>query len=189
MSPQSLTSFDVVSDWVSTMSFHADSPQCSITTPEVEDTTRDREQESMAPVPSLPETLHPAPLSKRSPGQTQHRITCATSQSHKCMRLRALSSATKNNEQGVSRNRPEQTPAETQPSNFRHHPNTCAVIDAEETSEWEDSTEVSESTVGRLEFIRRVGLDGTAAGCSLIAAMLKQWRLGTEYENTIASVA
>ncbi|KAK2729313.1 hypothetical protein CKAH01_10262 [Colletotrichum kahawae] len=174
MSPQSLTSFDVVSDWVSTMSFHAHSPQCSMTTPEAEDTARDRQQESMVPVPGLPETLHTALLSKRLPSQTQHHITCTTGQSHKCMRQRALSSATKNDEQVVSRNPPEQTTAETQPSSFRHHPNICAVINAEETSEWEDSTETSESTVERLEFIRRVGLDGTAASCSLIAAMLKQ---------------
>ncbi|GKT43647.1 uncharacterized protein ColSpa_03828 [Colletotrichum spaethianum] len=79
--------------------------------------------------------------------------------------------------------------AEINSSASAYHINGFAISDADETAEWEDFIEASEPPLNCFQFVRRVDLNGTAAGRSLITIMLGQSSLCTKDEDAAAREA
>ncbi|KZL67936.1 hypothetical protein CI238_12910 [Colletotrichum incanum] len=186
MSCQSSTSFDVVSDWVSSMSPPTGSPRCSAIPPEEKHTIRDCRHETALSMRGLARTLRPALSSGGQANRIRPHITnsdehCQPSAgAHQTARVAFYN---KKRQPG----RPARTArAEIKHSASDYNYNGCAIGDADETTEWEDSIEASETLVEHLQFVRRVDLDGTAAGCSLITIMLEPSGLCTKDEDAAA---
>ncbi|KAL4404030.1 hypothetical protein CABS03_14905 [Colletotrichum abscissum] len=157
MSPKSLRSFDVVSEWVSSMSPHMERPAPPKTGPQV--------------------TFRPPLVSKGRTEQIQPRTTNSDrplSRQSAAGARQASNAAFCNRKRQIGRlKKPARAKIEQHGSS--RSVDTCTIIEADEMTEREGSTEASTPAAEPLQFIRRVDLDGTAAGRSLIGSMLKKF--------------
>lgn len=159
MSPKTLHSFNIVSEWVSSISPHMERPR-------------------PAPLTSGPQkTFRPAPVSKSPLRQFQHHVINSNRHLSRqsAVEARPASHAASRNEKRQTRRPTETTRAEIEYDTSDRTLNTCSIIDVDEMAECEDSSEASKPGVEPLQFVRRVDLDGTAAGRSLIRSMLERF--------------
>ncbi|KAK1673335.1 hypothetical protein BDP55DRAFT_633962 [Colletotrichum godetiae] len=159
MSPESLRSFDVVSEWVSSMSPHMERarPAPPMTGPQV--------------------TFRPPLVSK---GRTKQIQPHTTNSDRPLSRQSAAGARQASNAAFCNKQRQTGRPKKSARAKIEQDASsrsldTCTIIEADEMTEWEDSTEASTPAVEPLQFIRRVDLDGTAAGRSLIGSMLEKF--------------
>ncbi|KXH68478.1 hypothetical protein CSAL01_13270 [Colletotrichum salicis] len=159
MSPESLHSSDVVSEWVSSMSPHMERPR-------------------PAHLKSGPEvTFRPALVSKGPLRQIQpHVINSDRPLSHhSAAGTRQASRAAFCNKKRQTGRLKEPARADSKRDASSRNLNTWTIIGADEMTQCNDSTEASKPAVEPLQFIRRVDIDGTAAGRSLISNMLEKF--------------
>ncbi|KAK1637427.1 hypothetical protein BDP81DRAFT_223849 [Colletotrichum phormii] len=171
MSLESLRSFDVVSEWVSSMSPHMERPR-------------------PAPPKTGPQVTFRPPLVSK--GRTKQ-IQLRTTNSHRPLSRQSAAGARQaSNAAFCSKKRQtgrlkKPARAKSEQDGSSRSLDTCTVIEADEMTEWEGSSEANTSATEPLQFIRRVDLDGTAAGRSLIGSMLKKFGSVKGDESTAAS--
>ncbi|KAK1656891.1 hypothetical protein BDP55DRAFT_639237 [Colletotrichum godetiae] len=170
MFPESFRSFDVVSEWASSMSPHMERarPAPPMTGPQV--------------------TFCPSLVSK---GRTKH-IQPHTNSDRPLSRQSAAGARQASN--AAFCNKKCQTGRLEKPARAKikqdgsiRSLDTCTLIEADGMTEWEGSAEASTPAAEPLQFIRRVDLDGTAAGRSLIGSMLKKFGSVKGDGSTVAS--
>ncbi|KAL0930288.1 uncharacterized protein CTRU02_214363 [Colletotrichum truncatum] len=187
MSCQFSTPPDVVSDWVSSMSPHTESPRCFAIPSEAKQATCDRSMTGIA-MSGLART----PLPALSEGDTYRSRSHNTNTNQHCQSstgacpiVRVAFYHKKYQPRCLARTARAEMKHDVSSYNF----NGCAASTEDEMTEWEDSVEASEPLVNHLQFGRRVDLDGTAAGRSLITVMLEQSGLCTDGTNAAACAA
>lgn len=159
MSPESLRSFDVVSEWVSSMSPHMERPR-------------------PAPPKTGPQvTFRPPLVSKGRTKQIQPHTANSDRPSSRqsAAGARQASNAVFCNKKRRTKRLKKPAGTKIEQDGSSRSVDTCTIKEADEMTEREGSTEASTLAVEPLQFIRRVDLDGTAAGRSLIGSMLKKF--------------
>ncbi|KAI3545666.1 hypothetical protein CABS02_09204 [Colletotrichum abscissum] len=171
MSPESLRSFDVVSEWVSSMSPHMERPR-------------------PAPPKTGPQaTFRPPLVSKGRAKQIQPH---PTNSDRPLSRQSAAGARQASNAAFCNKKRRTKRLKKPARGSIEHDASsrsvdTCTIIEADEMTEREGYTEASTPAGEPLQFVRRVDLDGTAAGRSLIGSMLEKFGPVKGDESTAAS--
>ncbi|KAK1517380.1 hypothetical protein CABS01_16669, partial [Colletotrichum abscissum] len=122
-------------------------------------------------------TSRPAPVSKAPSRQFQHHVIHSNRplSRQSTLEARHASPAAFRNKKRQTRRPTETTRAEVEHDTSGRTLNTCSIIIVDEMAECEDSSEASTPAVEPLQSVRRVDLDGTAAGRSLIRSMLERF--------------
>ncbi|WQF76949.1 Putative Immunoglobulin-like domain-containing protein [Colletotrichum destructivum] len=188
-------SSDVISDWVSSMSPHTESPRCSAVPSEGAHAIRDWRHETALSMPGLARTPCPATTPRLALSSEGHanRIRPHITISDQHLQPSAGAHQTAHvvfyDEKRQPGRQARTARAEIRCSASGYNLNGCAMSAVDDATEWEDSTEASETFVERLRFVRRVDLGGTAAGRSLIRIMLEQSRVGIRDKGADACAA